>query len=199
MIHIYGTSHVSQESLDVIDRALEEHDPDVVALELDILRLRALETGEKRSGGPLMLRLLKRFQDSIGKKTGLMPGEEMLYAYRKAVSEGREVALIDQDIQTTVRRLRSIRRKEKVKAVASLVAGFFLRGKFDISKIPREEEVELLVDELRDEFPGFHQVLMEERNGAMIAALEHVREDTEGDIVAFVGAAHKKPLQEALR
>lgn len=199
MIHVYGTSHVSQESLDVIDEAFEEHDPDLVALELDLLRLNALLTDETQRGGTLLMRMLKKFQDVIGSKTGLMPGREMLYAYRRAVAEDREIALIDQDIRVTTQRLNSLGRKEKVRAALSIIGGLVLPGRMNLAAIPGEEDIEIMADELETHFPGFHRVLLEERNQVMISALKHLQEeDPDTQIVALVGAAHRKSLEDAL-
>jgi len=199
LIHAYGTSHVSEESLDLIDEKLEAHDPDIVALELDLVRLEALTGNEARKGGPVFLRLVKKFQDYIGSKTGVMPGEEMLYAYQKSIQEGREVALIDQDIRITIDRIKQVSRKEKVMAVVETAFGFLLPGKLDVSMIPDEELIKELLEELEKRYPGLYRVLVEERNHVMADHLRKLQEDEpEAEIVAFVGAAHKESIEELL-
>lgn len=199
LIHIYGTSHVSQESLDLIEKKIDEHDPDIVALELDLVRLNALLTGQERDEGPLFLRLVKKFQESVGSRTGVMPGDEMIYAYRKAMEEGREVALIDQDIRITVDRLKKVSRKEKARAVIEAVGGLLIPGKFDIQSIPEDELITQLLDELEDRFPQLHRVLVEERNHVMAEYLKNLEEENpDSDIVAFVGAGHKQELEDLL-
>lgn len=199
MIHLYGTSHVSEDSFQVIDEALEEHDPEVVALELDYPRLNSLLNDEQQRGGSVLIKLIRYFQNSIGSKTGVMPGEEMEYAFEKAMEQDREVALVDQDIRITMQRLKEVRRKEKVKAVFSIFLGFLGTGaKFDISEIPEDEMIEELVEEMKTEFPGLYRVLMEERNRYIVEALRKVDEENEGDVVAFLGAAHVKPVRKML-
>jgi len=200
LIHVYGTSHVSQESIDLIHEKIEEHDPEIVALELDFTRLNGLLSDkEKRSGGPVFIRLIKAFQDMIGSKTGVMPGQEMLYAYNKAVDEERDVALIDQEISETVRNLKSTPRKEKVKAAAHLVVGALFSGNFDASEIPEDRFIDQLLAEFEFKFPELHRVLVEDRNRYMVKALEQLQEENpEGDIVAFVGAAHRKEIENEL-
>lgn len=199
LIHVYGTSHVSKESLELIEEKLEEHDPDIVALELDLLRLNALLSGEETSEGPLFLKLVKRFQKSVGSRTGVMPGDEMIYAYRKALAEGREVALIDQDIRITVERLKQVSRKEKVRAVLEAVGGLLMPGKFDVQSIPEEELIGQLLDELKVRFPQLHRVLVEERNKVMADYLGNLEENNpDSEIVAFVGAGHKQELERLL-
>lgn len=201
MIKIYGTSHVSQESIEVIEDAFSDS-PDVIALELDPPRLEALMfEGRGRKDGDLFIRLLEKFQKFIGGKTGLMPGEEMLYAYNRGIQENLDVALIDQDIRVTVSRLKQVRRKEKVKAFFSVAAGFLLPfgDGFDLAKIPEGDKIDLLVAEMRESFPGIYQVMMEERNVVMAEALMRLQEDNpDSDIAVFLGAAHKNPVKEIL-
>lgn len=202
MIRIYGTSHVSKDSLDVIERAFES-EPDIVALELDPPRLEALMfEGQGREDGSLFIRLLERFQKYIGGKTGLMPGEEMLYAYNRAIQENMDVALVDQDIRITVDRLKQVRRKEKVKAAFSVLGGLVMPVKdgFDIREIPEEEKIFEMVGQLRESFPGLYRVLMQERNIHIFESLSRLqRENPESDIAVFLGAAHRKPVCELLR
>jgi pheromone shutdown protein TraB len=201
-IKIYGTSHVSQESIEVIDQAFLE-DPDVVALELDPPRLEALMfEGRGRDDGSVFIRLLERFQKYIGGKTGLMPGEEMLYAYNRGIQENLDVALVDRDIRVTVERLKKVRRKEKVKAFFSLLGGFLIPfgGDFDLGTIPEEKKIDRMVSELEDSFPEIYQVLMEERNRYICRSLVQLQEDNpEDNIAVFLGAAHCQPVSDLLR
>ena len=201
MIHVYGTSHVSHESIDRINEAIEKHDPEIVALELDPIRLQALKSGDQNSseGGPLFIRLLRKFQNKIGSRTGLMPGQEMLYAYHKSLGEDRDVVLIDQDIRITMQKLKSVRRKEKVKAGLSLVAGFLIPGGVDVSNIPDEKMIQQMSAEMKNSYPGLHSVLLDDRNAVMTDSLKQVqRNNPDSDVVAFVGAAHRKHLEEEL-
>lgn len=164
------------------------------------MRLQSLLNGKKRdSKGPVFLKIVKKFQDYIGSKTGVMPGEEMKYAYMKSMNGNREVYLIDQDIRVTVKRLGRIPRKEKVKAFASLLFAFFGSSKFDIYSIPEEDVIEKLLTELEHELPYLYNVLVEERNMIMARSLQKLQEENpEADIVAFVGAAHRKGMLQLL-
>ncbi len=200
MINVYGTSHVSEDSLELIEEKVREHDPDIIALELDYARLNALLRDERQDQGPLFLRLMRFFQESIGSKTGVMPGEEMLYAYQVAINEGRDIGLIDQDISVTIQNLRQISRKEKVKAAAHLLVGALLPFEgFDIHSIPEEDFIDELLQEMRFKFPEMYQVLVEDRNWYMAEALKQLQRDNpDADIVAFVGAAHRREVAKML-
>lgn len=196
MIHIFGTSHVSQESLDLVEEKIEEIEPEVVALELDMPRLNSLLSDEQENrGGSLFVRTLQYFQNSVGKKTGVMPGEEMLHAYRTAEENGIEVALIDQDIRITISKLKDVSLLEKVKAGAQLLVGMILPGSFEIAhEIPEEQLIDQLLFEMEFKFPEMYDVLVEQRNHHMVESLRKLEKETEGDIVAFVGAAHRKAM-----
>jgi pheromone shutdown protein TraB len=196
LIHIFGTSHVSQESLDLVEEKIEEINPEVVALELDMPRLNSLLSDQQENrGGSLFVRTLQYFQNSVGKKTGVMPGEEMLHAYRTAEENGIEVALIDQDIRITISKLKDVSLLEKVKAGAQLLVGMILPGSFEIAhEIPEEELIDQLLFEMEFKFPEMYDVLVEQRNQHMVESLKKLEEETEGDIVAFVGAAHRKAM-----
>jgi pheromone shutdown protein TraB len=198
LIHIFGTSHVSQESLDLVEEKIEEIDPEVVALELDPLRLNSLLNGQQENrGGPLFVQVLQYFQKSIGEKTGVMPGEEMLLAYQTAEKNDIDVALIDQDIRITINKLKDVSFWEKLKAGAQLLVGLIFPGSFEIAnEIPEEELIDQLLFEMEFKFPEMYDVLVEQRNKHMSESLKMLEEDTDGDIVAFVGAAHRKALVE---
>jgi pheromone shutdown protein TraB len=196
LIHIFGTSHVSQESLNLVEEKIEEINPEVVALELDMPRLNSLLSDEQENrGGPLFVQILQYFQKSIGEKTGVMPGEEMLLAYQTAEKNDIEVALIDQDIRVTISKLKGVSFWEKLKAGAQLMVGLIFPGSFEMAhEIPEEELIDQLLFEMKFKFPEMYDVLVEQRNKHMTESLKMLEEETEGDIVAFVGAAHRKAM-----
>lgn len=199
MIHVYGTSHVSEESMRLVEEKLQEHDPDIVAVELDPLRLDALIRGERSSNGSVFARLIQVFQQYIGSKTGVFPGEEMLYAYRLGLQRGCDVYLIDQDIRITLDRLGDVSRKEKARAVVGTLGGMvFSRGP-EIGSIPDSGFIDQLLEELRRKYPELYQVLVAERNQVMYEGLDSIRlQNPEAEIVAFVGAAHRDELSDRL-
>ncbi len=198
MIHLVGVSHVSKKSLDRIDEALENTDSDIVCLELDMNRLNALVNDEDSEPEDLTHRMLASFQEMIGKRTGLMPGTEMLYAYKRAEQEGMQVYLVDRDIRETLARLKSVSRREKVKALLSLPLGF-LSPAMDLDDIPEEDELEQLKKVFSERFPQMYSVLLEERDLHIAKALEVVvEENPEKDIIAVLGAAHINGVDKKL-
>lgn len=124
----------------------------------------------------------------------------MLYAYNRSLEEGIDVALIDQDIRNTVRDLKRVRRKEKIKALASLALSPIVSHKIDISSIPEEEMVEEMVKEVKFKYPEIYQVLIDSRDKYMAKRLiELCKKRPKQDIIAFVGAGHRKGIETYLQ
>lgn len=196
-VRILGTSHVSRDSVEEIERAIREEEPEVVALELDPVRLNALLGDSEPAGGELFPRILKRFQEYIGSRTGVMPGSEMLKAYETAGELDAEVYLIDQDIRVTFERLKGVSRKEKVRAVMQLVLATLGAGKLDLESVPEDRELENMLNTFAEKFPELFEVLVEERNTYMLEALKGLQSEND-TIIAVVGAGHRGFLEENL-
>ncbi len=204
MISIYGTSHISEEVVKNIQSIVEQEKPDLVAIELDELRLRALlgEKGLKKKRTPLFF-LLEKVQKYFGKKVDVMPGREMLEAYYVANEKNIPVALIDQDINTTMMKVRAISLKEKLKIMFAIIAIFLpIKSKttieFDIRKVPSQKVIETALSELKKLLPGFYNVLITERNQVMARKLK-ILEQEYNKILVFVGAGHVKELKELIK
>nr|WP_123537102.1 TraB/GumN family protein [Halosimplex salinum] len=115
-VHVLGTAHVSEQSVEEVEQTIAERKPDVVAVELDEGRYRQLkgETPDDIDPGD-MLRgntvfqflaywMLSYVQTRLGKKLGVDPGADMMAAIDSAEEHGLGVALVDRDIQMTVQR-----------------------------------------------------------------------------------------------
>ena len=115
-VHVVGTAHVSQESVERVEGTIEERKPDVVAVELDEGRFRQMkgeapddiDPGDMLRGNTvfqfLAYWMLSYVQTRLGKKLGVDPGADMLAAIDTAEEHGLGVALVDRDIQMTVQR-----------------------------------------------------------------------------------------------
>jgi len=200
MIELRGTSHIASGDLANIRELIEDREPDVVALELDEHRLQALLSDEQAQTprNPFFL-LLKRLQDMLGKQTGAMPGSDMLAAFQTAVEQGADVALIDQDITVTLRKLRNVSLLEKIKFVGFLLVGsiLFPFARIDLRAVPDDDLIHRLLLQFRISFPGMYDVLVTERNRVMAEKLRALDRQYD-DVLAFVGAGHVEGLQERL-
>ncbi|MFB6207541.1 MAG: TraB/GumN family protein [Haloglomus sp.] len=115
-VRVVGTAHVSQESVDEVERVIEEDRPDVVAVELDEGRFRQLkgETPEDLDAADLLegntvfqflaYWMLSYVQTRLGDRFNVRPGAEMLAAVETSEALGIDVALVDRDIQVTIQR-----------------------------------------------------------------------------------------------
>ncbi|MBI3052288.1 TraB/GumN family protein [Candidatus Woesearchaeota archaeon] len=202
---VVGTSHISADSIKVIERSFDEFMPEIVAVELDRGRLHALMSGVKAApslsdirriglGGFLFLVIGSFLQARLGEHVGIVPGSDM----RKAVLLARErnipVALIDRDIAITMRRFsRYFTFREKFRLFADvLLSPFSKRVKVDLSKVPDRELISLLMGELRSKYPGIYRVLVEERNVHMAEALARIMAaNPDKRVLAVVGAGHE--------
>ncbi|MBI4145737.1 TraB/GumN family protein [Candidatus Woesearchaeota archaeon] len=212
-IRILGTSHISPDSLKKVERAIVLLRPDIVAVELDSKRLAALSSGIKggfswrdvrRVGikGWLFALLGAWVERKLGSKVGVSPGAEMLRAVSLAREFDAKVALIDQDIEVTLRRFSgALSWREKGRFLIDLIKGFFGFGvEFDIARVPQQKLIEKLLEEVRVRYPNVYRVLVEERNFFMarqLAILAH--KFPESTILAVVGAGHERQIASLLK
>src|SRR5712691_108428 len=147
---LVGTIHVDPASAIFVRETVRNVRPEVVALELDAERLRALQNHSTTrptlsSGGSfLAMALLEKF---AGQLTGSTPGLEMLEAVTAAEAVGARVELIDRPIGVTIAGIRRLPLKEKlmigVDGAASLLLLPF--GVADLTKLTEEMESQLSV------------------------------------------------------
>ncbi|MBW3017699.1 TraB/GumN family protein [Candidatus Woesearchaeota archaeon] len=207
---IVGTSHIAKESLEQVANYIEKELPDIIALELDKKRLYALLAGKKKRARfkdirqlgikVYVLNLIGAYiEEKLGKMVGVKPGSEMRLAYQLAQKHRLKIALIDQNIEITLKRLsKAITWKEKFSIVADILKALILRKpeiEIDLTKVPPEEIISLMIEKVKKRYPNFYKVLIEERNQFMakrLAALLSKFPDKK--ILAIVGAGHEREL-----
>ena len=211
---IIGTSHIAPESLQEVKATLEKEQPKIVALELDPARLQGLM--HKR--GRIRLRDIRQIGvkgyifgliaawagKKLGEQVGVMPGSEMLAAVHIARKHKLQIALIDQDIAITLRRLSdSISWKEKWHFVVDLFKAIILRKReieFDLKKVPSHQIIKKLMKKVKKRYPNIYKVLVVERNKVMARNLGTLLAmHREGKIVAVVGAGHEKDILDLVK
>ncbi len=199
---LVGTGHVMKESVRLVRGAIAQK-PDIVAVELDMVRLRSIGKKRKLSLGQalksgkaeaLAYFLLQGFQTKAGKAMGVKPGRDMLVAVKEANAHRIPVFLIDRDIRITMRRLtRQLTLKEKLNIVKSLILGAFGLSKEDISAVMDNKD-ELMV-EFKKELPSAYRVLVSERDAYMAAML---LQTPPGRVLVVIGAGHLEGLRREL-
>lgn len=200
MIEVVGTSHVAGAELEHIRDRVREARPDVVALELDPARLEALlrDRDGRRPRNPFLL-LLKSVQDLLGRHTGVAPGSDMLAAYTAATGAGIDIVLVDREMAVTLRRLRAVPLREKVKFAGFLLLSplLFPGVDIDLDTVPEQAVIDQLLTRFRVGFPQMYRVLVEERNAVMAERLSALEAEY-GHVMAFLGAGHVRGVRARL-
>ena len=212
---IIGTSHIAKQSLDEVNDAVAKINPDIIAIELDKRRIYALMHDEKRRPRLSDIRHigLKGFifsiigawvEKKLGQLVGIKPGSEMKQAVKLAKKNKIRLALIDQDIEITLRRFsKTLTWKEKWNFLADIFKAVVLRKKeidFDLRKVPDKKIIEKLMNQTRKRYPNIYKVLVTERNEVMANNLADLMEkNNDKKILAIVGAGHGEEILRIIK
>ena len=211
---IIGTSHIAKQSLEEVEKAIVEGKPDIVALELDRRRLYSLfkKPGKiriydiKRVGiNGFVFSLIGAWAGKkLGKIVGVAPGSEMKKAVRLAKKNNIKLALIDQDIEITLKRFsKSLTWKEKWNFIVDIIKAIFVRKnviEFDLTKVPSKKIIKKLVSRVKERYPNVYNVLIEERNHVMAENLRKIMElYPDSKILAIIGAGHEDDILRLIK
>lgn len=203
-IILVGTAHISQDSVDTVQRIIEEELPETVCVELDRQRLQSLRDKNrweslnliqviKAGQAPFLLAnlALAAFQKRMGLQTGVKPGAELSAAAEAAEQRGLRVELVDREIRTTL--LRAWRKTgfwKRMHLVSTLIAGLFENQKLDeaeLARLRQSDTLSAMLDEMGTILPSIKTILVDERDLYMA---HQIRNASGPKIVAVVGAAH---------
>jgi len=202
-LRLLGTAHVATASVEAVKSNIEEWNPDIVAVELCKSRHDALTQDRrldkegllkviKEGKAPMVLlqSLLAAEQRKLGIDEGQQPGAELLAAVEAAKEFGLEVALIDRDIQTTLRRAwNKMRLKEKFGLLWALMAEEDSDEELQLEEMLADKDLlTSLMEELREVSPGAGEVLIDERDEYIARKISEVR--SKGKVLAVLGAGH---------
>lgn len=212
-IILCGTSHISTDSKKKIDDLISQYSPDIIAVELDRDRVKALFEKEqhlpysamfKLGVGPFMFMKVGKFaQKYLAKKVGTKPGVDMKYAVLAAAKNKLKVALIDRHIQLTLRRLfKKLTWKEKFRFFIQIFTGPFssqsqMLRKINLREIPSDDIVDLLMKQMKADYPSVYKVLVHERNVYMGKKL--LKLDVDHTVLAVVGKGHVEGIHSYLK
>jgi len=220
-LNIIGTSHIAKQSIDSVKNTILKEKPDIVALELDKNRLYGIMHNQKRKisiadipkigfKGFLFSWIGSIIQKKLGDYVGVAPGSEMKTAIRLAKKQKARIALIDQNIETTLKRFsKALTWKEKWNLLVDIFKGVVLRKnelkdlnieKFDLTKVPSQEVIRKLINKMRERYPNICRVLIDERNKIMARNLSYLmKEHPEKNILAIIGAGHEEEIIELIK
>ena len=208
---IIGTSHISIESVKEVEDVISEKKPEIVALELDRPRFRALIYGGKKAGlkdifsigikGYIFSLIGAYAEKKLGSIVDVSPGSEMKRAAEVAKENNCRIALIDQRIDVTLKRFsKEITWKEKFRFLFDLIKGIFKKERigFDLNKVPSNEIIKKMLNHVRKRYPNVYKVLVYERNLVMAKHLYSLMGNY-NHVVAVVGAGHGDDIIEEIK
>jgi pheromone shutdown-related protein TraB len=214
-VKIIGTGHILQKSVEEVRNAILGERPDIVAVELDYNRFKALEdvnflpeayrtrisfkgvlSASVRGGSfPVFIQgILALIQQDLGEKYGISPGSDMCAAILSAREIGARIALIDRDIGITMNRVLRVPLREVLALSSSKEEDLEDLSKISMDKIEdilEKDNLELIIRGFKRKQPSLFSALVDERDKYMADMLEKISvENPEKKIIAIVGAGH---------
>jgi pheromone shutdown-related protein TraB len=224
--YIIGTAHVSQRSIDDVRQVIDEVKPDVVCVELDQVRYEALTKDSAfrdldvfkvvREGRTLYLLAhlaLSSYQRRIGAELGVKPGAELLAAAQEATARSIPVALIDRDINITLKRTwKNLGLWKRSLLLSSLIVGFEDEDDEDeedddgekkapkstanvVEDLKEPKALSEMLTELGKQVPQIKGPLIDERDRYLASKAIEAGAGKRA-VVAVVGAAHVPGMKE---
>jgi len=207
--YLVGTAHVSQQSVEEVNRVIDEVQPDVVCLELCQTRYTALTDANRwrnldifkviRQGKTLFLMAnlaVSTYQRRLGQQLGTTPGAEMLAAAEKAKALGARVELVDRDIQVTLKRTwANISFWQKVQLVGAVINSLVTREQIEagqVEELKHKAQLSQMMQEFAQAMPDVQVPLIDERDQYLMSKIEAAQGSK---IVAVVGAGHVEGMR----
>lgn len=214
-LKIIGSSHIAKDSVNMVKQEIKEFSPDIVAIELDKRRIVSLFSKNQKPNYLAMMRLVgikgllfsligSYAQKKLGKIVGVSPGAEMKTAVTEAKKNNLQIALIDQDIEITLRKFsKALSWREKwnfVVDILNALVGVRPKLMFDIRTVPDDKVIDVLISQVKGRYPNVYDVLIEQRNQIMAKRLFNIlKNNPTSKILAVVGAGHKSEMIQLLK
>jgi pheromone shutdown-related protein TraB len=203
-ILLIGTTHISQESVNLVRQVISQEHPDGVCIELDEKRYQALT--EKKRWQALDLKqiikdkqlstllvnlLMASYQKKLGEKLGVKPGAELLAAACAAQEQNIPISLCDRDVRITLRRAwKSTSLLKKAYLLTTLASSIFDETEISeekLAELKQKDVLSELMGEMAAILPNVKKVLIDERD---IYLAEKIKATPGKHLVAVVGAGH---------
>jgi len=211
-ILLIGTAHVSKESVDEVELAIETEQPDHICLELDDGRMKNKDQENawsnmdvkkviKENKGFLLLAnmALASFQKRMGDQSGSAPGQEILSAAKLAKEKGIPYSLCDREIQVTFKRAwRKSNLWNKAKLIATIISAVFSNEKIseqELEDLKKADVMQNMMDEMAKELPSVKAVLIDERDRYLATSIYLAPGQKK---LAVIGAGHQKGIIKTL-
>ena len=211
-LRLLGTAHVATTSVEAVKEQIETYQPKIVGVELCKTRHDALVEGRrldkeglrrviKEGKAPMVLMqaMLSAEQRRLGLNEGQEPGAELLAAVETAKAAGIEVALVDRDIQVTMRRAwKKMKWRERFRLLFSLFGDDEeLEEDFDLDELLTDSDLlSTMMEDLKEFSQGAGEALIDERDRYIAEKI--MQSKTEEKMLVVVGAGHLKGIERAL-
>ena len=211
-IHLVGTAHISQKSVEEVQRVIADVKPDTVCVELDEARYKSMfdenqfrkldifqVIREKKVLFLLASLVLTSFQRRMGDRLGVKPGAELRQAVASAKELGAELVLADRNIQATLKRSwHNLSLVDRFKLMGAMTGSFFGEEEITEAQVEALKERDTINDAMQalaKEMPRLQIPLIDERDRFMMSAIQ----DAPGKkIVAVVGNGHVQGMIQYL-
>ena len=211
-LRLLGTAHVATASVEAVKEQIETYQPKIVGVELCKTRHDALVEGRrldkeglrrviKEGKAPMVLMqaMLSAEQRRLGLNEGQEPGAELLAAVETARAAGIDVALVDRDIQVTMRRAwKKMKWRERFRLLFSLFGDDEeLEEDFDLDELLTDSDLlSTMMEDLKEFSQGAGEALIDERDRYIAEKI--MQSKTEEKMLVVVGAGHLKGIERAL-
>jgi len=210
-LRLLGTAPIAPSTVEAVPHQITEYQPDIVAVEWCQSRHDTLVSDRrldkegllkvmKEGKAPMVLlqSMLSAEQRKLGINEGQQPGAELLAAVEAANEVGCEVALVDRDIQTTLRRAwKRMKLREKWRLLTSLLEDEDEDEDLDVNELLQDSDLlSSMMEELKGFSPGAGEVLIDERDAYIASKLNGL--DGKKRILAVLGAGHLNGVAEKL-
>ena len=209
-IFLIGTAHISQDSVDLVDKVIKEEKPDSVAVELCNPRFESLRDPNRwknldlfsviKEGKAYVLMaqlVLAGFQKKIGGGLNIKPGAEMIKGIEVAEEINANLVLADREVKTTLKRTwANLSIFSIFKVIFAMFAGLFSSdqiSKEEIERLKSSDALEELLKDFTKTFPDVRETLIDERDKFLA---QKIKESTGPKIVAVVGAGHTPGIKK---
>ncbi len=205
-LYMIGTSHIAKESIEQVTSIIKKESPDIIALELDTLRFKKLISNKKEKFNIKDINMFNiigaYIEKKLGERVGVSPGAEMKTAIKLAKKNKIKIALIDQDIRITLKKLKKqLTTKEKLRFVFDIIKSLVIKSKelqIDLTKVPEKKLIKKILKIVKKRYPSLYKILVEERNKFMAKRLYSLML-TNKKILAILGAGHEEGIIKIIK
>lgn len=213
---LIGTAHVSRSSAEAVKQMIDSGNYDLVAVELDESRLKALRgerdwqeldlyrlIREKKAGLVMANLALSGYQKRIADQFGIEPGAELKAAAEAAGERGIPLQLIDRELSITLKRcFRAVPWYKRMYLATGLLLSSMSSEEIDedsIEKLKEGDILEATFTEFASHSPELYEALIGERDRYMAAQLREQNHSSSGKhVLVVVGAGHLSGLSQVL-